>query len=91
VFFIDVDTQLKDEKVLRQMLDFFDLDHEPVLNMKLRRNRTPFIGPTRISPEDELEIQAVMQDLPDVYKTMLRGEPYSKCSEWEGFRLRYCG
>jgi hypothetical protein len=91
VFFIDVDTQLKDEKVLRQMIDFFGLDHEPVLNMKLRRNRTPFMGPTTLSPQDELEIQAVMQDLPDVYKTMLRDEPYTKCSEWEGFRLRHCG
>lgn len=89
VFFIDVDTQLEGEVVLRQMLEFFGLPHLPRLNMNLRRNKTPFIGPTVITAQDELEIQAVMQDLPGVYRAMLKDEPYSKCSGWEAFR-QYC-
>jgi len=90
VFFIDVDAQLKDEAVLRRMLAFFDLSYKPTFNMNLRRNKTPFIGPTVITIQDELEIQGVMQNLPYTYKAMLKDEPYSKCSGWEAFR-QYCG
>jgi hypothetical protein len=89
VFFIDVDAQLKDEAVLRQMVEFFGLRHRPRFNMDLYRNKTPFVGPTVITIQDELEIQMVMQDLPSTYKAMLRDEPYSKCSGWEAFR-QYC-
>jgi hypothetical protein len=90
VFFIDVDAQLKDEVVLRQMLEFFGVRYKARFNMDLYRNKTPFVGPTVITAQNELEIQAVMQDLPDTYKTMLKDEPYSKCSGWEAFR-QYCG
>jgi hypothetical protein len=55
VFFIDVDTQLKDEAVLKQMVDFFNLPHKPRFNMELYRNKTPFVGPTVITAQDELE------------------------------------
>ena len=89
VFFIDVDAQLKDEAVLRQMVEFFGLRHRPRFNMDLRRNKTPFVGPTVITAQDELEIQEVMQNLPGTYKAMLKDEPYSKCSGWEAFR-QYC-
>jgi hypothetical protein len=86
VFFIDVDAQLKDERVLRRMLQFFDLRHKSAFDMNLRRNKTPFAGPTVITPQDEREIQEIMQNLPAHYKTMLKREPYSKCSGWETFR-----
>jgi len=86
VFFIDVDAQLKDEAVLRQMLEFFGLRHKPRFNMDLRRNKTPFAGPTVITAQDELEIRDVIRILPDAYKAMLKGEPYSWCSGWAGFR-----
>ena len=86
VFFIDVDAQLKDERVLRRMLQFFDLRHKPAFDMNLRRNKTPFVGSTVITSQDEREIQEIMQNLPANYKTMLKREPYSKCSGWETFR-----
>jgi hypothetical protein len=89
VFFIDVDSQLQDETVLREMLDFFGLRYKASFNMDLRRNRIPFMSPTIVSPEDEMEIQAVMQNLPYRYKAMLMSEPYSKCSIGEALR-RYC-
>jgi hypothetical protein len=89
VFFIDVDAQLKDEAVLRQMVEFFGLRHRPRFNMDLYRNKTPFVGPTVITVRDELEIQTVMQDLPSTYKAMLKDEPYWKCSGWGAFR-QYC-
>jgi hypothetical protein len=89
VFFIDVDAQLKDEAVLRQMLEFFGLRYKPRFNMDLRRNKTPFVGPTVITAQDELEIQEVMQNLPCAYKAMLKDEPYSRCSGWETFRQYY--
>ena len=82
VYFIDVDAQLKDEAVLRRMLEFFGLCHKPAFNMNLRRNKTPFVGPTVITAQDELEIQEIMQNLPSAYKAMLEDEPYSKCSGW---------
>ncbi len=43
VFFIDVDVALKQEAVLKNMVDFFGLPHMPVFNLDLRRNKTPFI------------------------------------------------
>jgi hypothetical protein len=89
VYFIDVDAQLKDEAVLRRMLEFFGLCHKPAFNMNLRRNKTPFVGPTVITAQDELEIQEIMQNLPSAYKAMLEDEPYSKCSGWETFRQHY--
>ena len=89
VFFIDVDAQLKDEALLKQLLDFFDIPHKPRFNMNLHRNKTPFVGPTVITAQDELEMQWIMQNLPDTYKAMLKGEPYSKCSGWEAFRQYY--
>ena len=61
VFFIDVDVALKQEAVLKNMVDFFGLPHMPVFNLDLRRNKTPFIGPTLITEQDELEFQAVTQ------------------------------
>lgn len=86
VFFIDVDAQLKDEGVLRRMLQFFDLRHKRRFDMNLRRNKTPFVGPTVITSQDEREIQEVMENLPDNYKTMLKQEPYLRCFGWETFR-----
>lgn len=83
VFFIDVDSQLKEEAVLEQLLGFFDLRRRPRFNMDLRRNKTPFVGPTLITSQDELEIRWILQNLPENYKTMLKGEPYSSCSGWE--------
>jgi hypothetical protein len=85
VFFIDVDAQLKDEAVLRQMLGFFDLRHKPRFNMDLRRNKTPFVGPTVMTAQDELEMRWVTENLPDAYKVLLKGEPYSKCLGWTEF------
>jgi hypothetical protein len=52
VFFIDVDVALKQEAVLKNMVDFFDLPHQPVFNLNLRRNKTPFIGRTIIGKWD---------------------------------------
>ncbi|MDE2365751.1 MAG: hypothetical protein KGM95_02320 [Betaproteobacteria bacterium] len=86
VFFIDVDAQLKDEAVLRRLLDFFDLPSRPRFNMDLHRNKTPFVGPTVITAQDELEMRWVVQNLPAAYKAMLQGEPYSECSGWEALR-----
>ncbi|SEL26187.1 hypothetical protein [Nitrosovibrio tenuis] len=86
VFFIDVDTQLKEEAVLRQLLDFFNLRHKPRFSMDLHRNTTPFMGPTVITPQDELEVRWIFQNLPVAYKVMLKGEPYSTCLGWEGYR-----
>ncbi|MBA4144070.1 MAG: hypothetical protein H0X43_14150 [Nitrosospira sp.] len=86
VFFIDVNAQLKDDAVLKQMLGFFDLPHEPRLNLHLRRNRTPFVGPTVITAQDEREVQWVLKNLPVAYKAMLKDEPYSRCLGWEAFR-----
>jgi hypothetical protein len=85
VFFIDVDTQLKDEAVLRQMLGFFDLQHKPRFNMDLRRNKTPFVGPTLLTAQDEREMRWIMENLPDTYKVLLTSEPYSKCSGLTAF------
>ena len=80
VFFIDVDVNLKRETVLKDMVDFFDLPHQPVFNMDLRRNKTPFIGPTIITAQDKQEFQAVVRDLPDSYRQLLQGKPYRNCS-----------
>ena len=80
VFFIDVDVDLKREAVLKNMVDFFGLPHMPVFNLDLRRNKTPFIGPTLITEQDKLEFQAVVRNLPDGYKKLLQGEPYRDCS-----------
>ncbi len=76
VFFIDVNTQLKKETILKQLVKFFDLPHRTSFNMNLRRNRTPFVGPTLITSEDDLEIQWITEKLPDHYKNMLLSEPY---------------
>lgn len=63
VFFIDVDVDLKREAVLKNMVDFFGLPHMPVFNLDLRRNKTPFIGPTIITEQDKLEFQAAVRNL----------------------------
>lgn len=86
VFFIDVNRQLKAASVLKQLVNFFDLPHASNFNMDLRRNKTPLIGPTRITALDELEIQWITQNLPDAYKIMLNSEPYTKCLSLENFR-----
>lgn len=80
VFFIDVDVALKQEAVLKNMVDFFGLPHMPVFNLDLRRNKTPFIGPTIITTQDKLEFQAVVRNLPDGYKKLLQDKPYRDCS-----------
>ncbi|MDO9312093.1 MAG: hypothetical protein Q7T85_10445 [Nitrosomonas sp.] len=80
VFFIDVDVDLKREAVLKNMVDFFGLPHMPVFNLNLRRNKTPFIGPTIITEQDKLEFQAVVRNLPDGYKKLLQDKPYRDCS-----------
>lgn len=82
VFFIDVDTQLKDGAVLQQLLDFFELPHPPRYNMDLYRNKTPFVGPTVITVQDKLEMRGILKNLPATYKTMLKEEPYIRCSSW---------
>lgn len=89
VFFIDVNQQLKNENVLRQLVKFFDLPHTRSFNMNLRRNKTPLIGPTQITASDELEIQWLAQNLPDAYKTMLNSDPYKKCFSLETFRQNF--
>lgn len=80
VFFIDVDVDLKREAVLKNMVDFFGLPHMPKFNLDLRRNKTPFIGPTIITEQDKLEFQAVVRNLPDGYKKLLQDKPYRDCS-----------
>ena len=80
VFFIDVDVDLKREAVLKNMVDFFGLPHMPVFNLDLRRNKTPFIGPTLITEQDKLEFQAVVRNLPGSYKKLLQDKPYRDCS-----------
>lgn len=80
VFFIDVDVDLKRESVLKNMVDFFGLPHMPKFNLDLRRNKTPFIGPTLITEQDKLEFQAVVRNLPGSYKKLLQDKPYRDCS-----------
>jgi len=89
VFFIDVNKQLKDESVLKQLVKFFDLPHTPNFNMDLRRNKTPLIGSTLITAQDKLEIQWIIQNLPYSYKKMLDNEPYTKCLDWEAFHQHF--
>ncbi len=89
VFFINVNVQLKDPAVLKQLVYFFDLPYKLNFNMDLRRNKTPFIGPTLITAQDEVEIQWIMQNLPDAYSAMLRAAPYTKCFDWESFRQHF--
>lgn len=83
VFFIYVNSQLKNQTVLKQLVNFFDLPHKLNFNMDLYKNKTPFIGPTVITAEDKQEIQWIRQNLPDVYKTMLNAQPYTKYLDWE--------
>jgi len=80
VFFIDVDVDLKREAVLKNMVNFFGLPHMPVFNLDLRRNKTPFIGPTIITEQDKQEFQAIVRNLPDGYKKLLQDKPYRDCS-----------
>ncbi len=80
VFFIDVDVDLKREAVLKDMIRFFDLPHQPILNMNLRRNPTPFTGPTILTQQDKQEFQAIARDLPENYKMLLQSQPYRDCS-----------
>lgn len=80
VFFIDVGVDLKREEVLRNLVRFFDLPHRPVFNMNLRRNITPFIGPTAVTEQDKKEFQAIARNLPDSYQTLLHSPPYRSCS-----------
>jgi hypothetical protein len=64
------------------MVDFFNLPHKPRFNMDLYRNKTPFVGPTVITAQDELEMRWIVKNLPETYKAMLKNEPYSKCLGW---------
>jgi len=80
VFFIDVDVNLKREAVLKDMVHFFDLPHQPVFNLNLRRNKTPFIGPTIITEQDKQEFRMVARNLPDSYKALLQDKPYRDCN-----------
>ena len=80
VFFIDVDNNLKREAVLKDMVHFFDLPHQPVFNLNLRRNKTPFIGPTIITEQDKQEFRVVARNLPDSYKALLQDKPYRDCN-----------
>lgn len=80
VFFIDVDINLKREGVLKDMVHFFDLPHQPVFNLNLRRNKTPFIGPTIITEQDKQEFRVVARNLPDRYQALLQDKPYRDCN-----------
>ncbi|UJP06133.1 MAG: hypothetical protein LZF61_03920 [Nitrosomonas sp.] len=80
VFFIDVDVDLKREAVLKDMAHFFELPHQTPFDLNLRRNRTPWIGPTVITAQDRLEFRAMLRGLPEDYRTMLRNKPYCDCS-----------
>lgn len=79
VFFIDVDISLQREVVLRNMADFFDLPRQSVFQMHLRRNKTPFIGPTVITGQDMREFQSLLRNLPRPYQAMLLNKPYRDC------------
>ncbi|SNX60489.1 hypothetical protein SAMN06296273_1956 [Nitrosomonas ureae] len=80
VYFIDVDVDLKREAVLKDMIRFFDLPHQPVFNLDLRRNPTPFIGPTLLTQQDTQEFQTIARNLPERYKMLLQSQPYRDCS-----------
>ncbi len=80
VFFIDVGVDLQREAVLKNMIRFFDLPHQPIFKMNLRRNQTPFIGPTLVTQQDKQEFQAIARNLPERYKTLLQNQPYRDCS-----------
>ncbi|MBY0473547.1 MAG: hypothetical protein K2Q13_00615 [Nitrosomonas sp.] len=80
VFFIDVGVDLQREAVLKNMIRFFDLPHQPAFKMNLRRNQTPFIGPTLITQQDKQEFQAIARNLPERYKKLLQNQPYRDCS-----------
>lgn len=80
VFFIDVDVALKQEAVLKNMVDFFDLPHKPIFNLDLYRNPTPFIGPIILTEQDKQEFQTIARDLPERYKMLLQSKPYRNCS-----------
>ena len=80
VFFIDTGADLKRETVLKDMIRFFDLPHQPIFNMNLRRNQTPFTGPTLLTQQDEREFQAIARHLPGRYKMLLQSEPYRNCN-----------
>jgi hypothetical protein len=83
VFFIDVDVNLKEPQVLKSMAKFFDLPHKPEFNMDLRRNQTPFVGPTTIGEQDRQEFCEVMQRLPASYRQLFETEPYCDCSWYD--------
>ncbi len=73
VFFIDVAVYLKREAMLKNMVDFFGLPHMPVFNLDLRRNKTPFIGPTIVTEQDKQEFKAVVRNFfPVVIKSYCR-------------------
>ena len=62
------------------MVDFFGLPHQPVFNLNLRRNKTPFIGPSIITEQDKQEFRTIVRNLPGSYKKLLQGKPYRDCS-----------
>ena len=80
VFFIEVERDLKNKRVLRNMLDFFGLKSiKPALNMNLKTNKTPFVGQTLISDQDIIEWQQIILRLPSDYKSFLMLLPYQNC------------
>jgi hypothetical protein len=85
VFFIDVEKQLKQPEVLEELCRFFAVDYTTPLNMQLKSNRTPFVGPTILSAEEEHEWRFIVKHLPDDYFNIFQSAPYDDCEftqEW---------
>lgn len=82
VFFIDVTRQLNDKTTLINMLNFFDLSYKDRLEMNLKSNRTPFVGPTIITHNDRKELADLLQLLPDKYLKIFKQPPYTQCA-WQ--------
>lgn len=80
MFFIEVEKDLGNERVMRNMLNFFGLRSiKPALNMNLKTNKIPFVGQTLISDQDIIEWKQIMLRLPSVYKSFLMLPPYQNC------------
>lgn len=63
VFYIDVEEQLQDRQVLKNLLDFFGLDYVAPFNLKLRRNKTPFVGNNELTEKDYHDTEALLENL----------------------------
>lgn len=77
-FRLHVPADINDAKILKEMVDFFDLQLTSEISLDLRKNTTPLAPKTEINEREQREFKQVIAKLPTDYLKIFSEYPYNQ-------------